>query len=111
MIHYLYYIGLIVALLVAANVYGIISRGTSLSEERKSNLLTELRMRSREASGHQSFQKYTLAELEEIRSQLRDVAYKKLLGHELLKSEKELFRRFPVSGRIIKNQLKRQSGK
>jgi hypothetical protein len=74
--------------------------------EGNKNIYTELRQRASGIKFDNVFSKYSTAELEIIREQLRDVVYKKHLKHKLLPEEKEVICRYPNTYEITKKSVK-----
>jgi hypothetical protein len=84
-------------------------RSLAKNEEGSSNnIYTELRKRASNPESHSSLSKYSTSELEIFKEQLRNVAYKKKLGHSLLPEEKELRRRFPNTYSIVKKSIRKK---
>lgn len=77
--------------------------------EGRKNIYTELRHRAAGIESANVFSKYSTAELEIIREQLRDVVYKKHLKHKLLPEEKEVICQYPNTYEITKKSVKSKS--
>jgi hypothetical protein len=78
------------------------------NEEKVNNIYTELRKRAAGLESSPSLSKYSDSELEMIKEELRNAAYKKALGHALLQQEKELINRFPNTYSIVKRSVQKR---
>jgi hypothetical protein len=76
------------------------------NEEHVNNIYTEIRKRAAGLESSPSLAKYSNSELEMIKEELRNAAYKKALGHTLLPQEKALINRFPNTYSIVKRSVK-----
>lgn len=82
--------------------------GRRKNEEGRGNIHTELRKRGSEIVSDTILSSYSTTELEMIKEQLRNIAYKKSLEHSLLADEKELLHRFPNTYRITKRRIQKK---
>lgn len=99
----------VVIITVGLVVWFEYTRSIAKNEEgRNNNIYTELRKRASNPESQSSLSKYSISELEIIKEQLRNVAYKKKLGHSLLPEEKELKRRFPNTYWIVKKSVRKK---
>lgn len=74
--------------------------------EGRKNIYTELRHRAAGIKSDNAYSKYSTSELEILRGQLRDIAYKKHLRHKLLPEEKEAICQYPNTFELTKKSVK-----
>jgi hypothetical protein len=100
-----YYILLGISLWILKLFFSQMARNRRLAEDRNNSIFTEIRKRAAHQNSQSKLSKYTDNELEIIKGQLRDIAYKRKLGHKLLDSEKLLLKRFPESYQITSRKI------